>query len=673
MSRFEEQLTTAHLLRRRRTVFSLSAVAIIAFTAASVFLAMTYLDKLDVSISPTEVESTALIEVVDGLGIVWDRSVFAVRETLKLHVSADGYKAQELEISDATWRRGKMDVVLQPLPATLVAETVPLVSDIDWYLNDTFIAQSASLKTEMSAGQYTVTARHPSFESASQVVELERGQAYPVTLMMELIKGSVKITSVPSGAVISLNRSPVGKTPLEISVDGGKHEFAVSHEDYVSRTDSVRITTETREITRHYELARQKEQVTFSLAPEGGLLTVDHVAVPAGQTASISLPVNTSHRVEYSKPGYRTDTREFTVKPNSSNQIRLSLQAVYGQLEIMSNPVADVSVNGAVVGQTPMQLRLQTVPHTIILSRDGYVSESRTITPDESVMQSVVGNLETIQSHRLNNAPDTFTNSIGMEFKLFKNPASVTMGSRRGERDTRANEFVREVRLTRPFYVGLYEVTEDQFRQAVAPGQPPLGSRRPITGISWEEAAAFCNWLSIREELNPVYRFSGHQHIGSEASADGYRMLTEAEWEWLARKAGRSQESKFPWGNDSTVPANIGNLADESAKGAVPVYITQYNDGQSGVSDTGLFQPNRVGIHDLAGNVSEWLHDSYTLEPPTGNAVETDPFDGSAFPSHVVKGPNWKSASVKELRVAFRRGSASGEQTVGLRLARYLY
>ena len=85
-------------------------------------------------------------------------------------------------------------------------------------------------------------------------------------------------------------------------------------------------------------------------------------------------------------------------------------------------------------------------------------------------------------------------------------------------------------------------------------------------------------------------------------------------------------------------PPTSENLADESAKGAVPVYITQYNDGQSGVSDTGLFQSNRVGIHDLAGNVSEWLHDSYSLEPPTGNAVETDPFDSSAFPSHVVKG-----------------------------------
>ena len=209
MSRFEEQLTTAHLLRRRRIVFSLSAVIIISLTAASVYLATTYFDKLDVSVSPTEVESTALIEIVDGRGIVWDRSVFAVREKLKLRVGADGYKQQELEISDATWRRGKMDVVLQPLPAMLFAETVPLVSDIDWHLNDAFVAQSATLKTEISAGQYTVTASHPSFESASQVVELERGQTYQVALMMEPVKGSVKITSVPSGANISLNHSPV--------------------------------------------------------------------------------------------------------------------------------------------------------------------------------------------------------------------------------------------------------------------------------------------------------------------------------------------------------------------------------------------------------------------------------------------------------------------------------
>ena len=150
-------------------------------------------------------------------------------------------------------------------------------------------------------------------------------------------------------------------------------------------------------------------------------------------------------------------------------------------------------------------------------------------------------------------------------------------------------------------------------------------------------------------------------------------MLTEAEWEWLARKAGRNQKTTFPWGNSNTIPPNSGNLADESAKGFVSSFIPNYRDGHAKKSEVGLFQANSVAIHDLAGNVSEWTHDTYSLKPPPENQVEIDTLDREASLRRTIKGSNWRSATLTELRSAWRDGSEHARDDLGFRLARYLY
>ncbi len=672
-NRFEDLASEAQKRRRRRLVLGFSTGAFILLVAILFIVITTYFDKLDVTVSPADAESTAKIDIVDGRGIAIGDTIVAIRETLNIRVSAAGFSPEEVEVGDATWRRGKLDVVLRALPAIVTADTVPEVSDIGWYLDESLIARTARLHAKVAAGPYTLSARHPHYQPVSQDVTLTRGQSLQLTLELVPIQGSVAVNSVPSGARVMLDGVVAGQTPLKVDIEGGEHELEIAQDGYVLHRDTFAITADNPSVSRHYELVRSDAEVNFVLKPGNGLLTVNNIVLPSGPSASIRLPIDSSHTVEYSKPGYQTKRVEFTVKPNSANSVSLELQAVYGIVEIMSEPVAEVSVGGTVIGQTPMQLRLQAFEQSITLSRAGYVSETRTIIPDESSVESVYVTLEPEQSHRLKTATDIMTNSIGMEFRLFRSRASVAMGSIRGEPGSRANEFAREVHLTRPFYAGLYEVTVEQYRQFAQSGQPGSGSRQPVTGISWIQAAEFCNWLSTKEGLKPVYHFAGSDLIGSDATADGYRMLTEAEWEWLARKAGRTQEVTFPWGNKTTIPPDSGNLADESARGSVSAIIPRYDDGQSGLSDTGVYKPNSVGIHDLAGNVSEWTHDSYSLAPPVSSAVETDPFDKSTSAWRTVKGSNWRSAALEELRVAYRRGSSAGDDTIGFRLARYLY
>ena len=389
-------------------------------------------------------------------------------------------------------------------------------------------------------------------------------------------------------------------------------------------------------------------------------------------SGTVELAPGMTYRVRYAKPGYAPQETGIAPKPGERRTVAMTLDPTFGDVTVHSEPEADIAVDGRIVGRTPKRLRLQTVPQTIGLSRSGYRAEVRTVTPDRGAPQRVEVTLRTEAEARLAEAPEQYANSAGIVLRFFRKPGTVTLGTPRGEPGRRANEFVRKVRLTRPFFAGVHEVTAGQFRRFTHPGEPPSADRRPVTGIAWEDAARFCNWLSAREGLTPVYRFEGDRHAGSDAGADGYRLATEAEWEWLARKAGRSRQSRFPWGDDTRVPAGSGNLADESARGQVPVYIPRYDDGHPGLAEVGRFSANAAGLHDLAGNASEWMHDVYDVEPPEPGRVETDPMDTGAGRWRTVKGSSWRSGTLSELRVAWRTGSRAPKDDLGFRIVRYL-
>ena len=672
MNEVEHILTEAQRkYRKRLLVGSATATSIIGLVVL-VYLATLLIGRLTVVVAPTEAASTAQIEVLEGIGFVAGSNIWGLKRQLNMVVTADGYEAEELSITLATWKRGKVDVVMREVLATLQATAVPKLPDLQWYLNDAFITKGASLETRMNSGEYSVSARHPYYVSTTQNLTAEKGKNYRLELKLDPVKGEIFITSIPDGATVMTESEIVGQTPLNLEVEGGIHDLTVTSDGFDSQIDSVRITASSPAVKRHYELARSVASVSLSLSPTGGMLLLD------GKVKSVSdnkliLPVDTHHKLEYSKDGFRSQSVDLTVKRQGGNTVRIDLSPVYGLVEVDSEPQTEIEINGKVFGQTPQLLKMHAVSQTITLSAPRYLSQTRTILPQESTRQSVFMTLESEKDYRMRNAQPRYVNSAGGEMKLFDNLGSITLGSPRGEIGRRANEFLREVRLTRPFYAGVHEVTVEQFEKYSAPGQASSANRQPVTGIGWTTAAKFCNWLSNNEGITPVYLFTNNQFAGSNPSADGYRMLTEAEWEWLARKAGRTQQSKFPWGDTTKIPVNSGNFADESAKGSLKKYIANYRDGYPQVSDTGMFNTNPAGLHDLAGNVKEWTHDLYSLKPPEQVQIGVDALDSGKSARHTIKGSSWKSAELTELRASWRGGSDSASDDVGFRVARYLF
>ena len=264
----------------------------------------------------------------------------------------------------------------------------------------------------------------------------------------------------------------------------------------------------------------------------------------------------------------------------------------------------------------------------------------------------------------------TFT---GQKLKLFGN-IRTTLGTNKQESKGISNQPLRRVFLNRPFYISETEVRNIDYKQFIAShSSGKFGSlsldedKQPVSNVSWLNAALFCNWLSRRDGLRPFYVIKYGNLLGFRPDSTGYRMPTEAEWEW-ASKAKGGEKNTFIWGTEYPPPSQTGNFADESNKGKGEK-IMGYNDGFTVSSPVASFVSNHKGLFDMDGNVAEWVHDFYDATPET--RPEQDPLGPIGGNSHVIKGSSWKSSSRDSLRSAYRTSQIKGASDLGFRIARY--
>lgn len=200
---------------------------------------------------------------------------------------------------------------------------------------------------------------------------------------------------------------------------------------------------------------------------------------------------------------------------------------------------------------------------------------------------------------------------------------------------------------------GLYHEDEGQaswaFGEGLAWNNPgySLADELPVTHVSWNDAIAFCDWLS-------------KCHMGSRT----FTLLTEEQWEYCAGYAGRHT---YSWGNDLPDHLNGGNIADQSfitryPKWKYPV-MEGYDDGFSLVAPVRNYAPNPFGLYDMTGNVWEWVEDNYEPYP---NA----PADAlTAYQANIDRiTENGGLGSVNELRV--HRGAGFDWELPFLRVAK---
>ncbi len=244
------------------------------------------------------------------------------------------------------------------------------------------------------------------------------------------------------------------------------------------------------------------------------------------------------------------------------------------------------------------------------------------------------------------------TNTIGMKLVLIPS-GEFLMGSPDSDKDARDNEKPQHhVQITRPFYLGIHEVTQGQYR-AVTGENPPRfkGSSDdlPVNWVSWNEAIAFCDKLSKRDGMKPYHHFGGSvQRLGGEA----YRLPTEAEWEYACR-AGST--TRYNFGDDAVSLNEFAWVRGNSGGRSHPV---------------GQKRPNAWGLYDMHGNLWEWCEDWYD-EMYYQHSPGADPLGPSRAASRVFRGECWLDPP-PACRSAFRVGLAPGMRAnyLGFRVAR---
>ena len=196
-------------------------------------------------------------------------------------------------------------------------------------------------------------------------------------------------------------------------------------------------------------------------------------------------------------------------------------------------------------------------------------------------------------------------------------------------------------------------------------GDPPANINHPVIHVSWNDAIAYCNWLSDHRGFQKVYTISGAK-VSANWKANGYRLPTEAEWEYAARSKGK--DYKYAWGNGEP----HGNIGDEKGKEKYPDWIIweNYNDGYETTAPVGSFKQGDLGITDMTGNVYEWCWDwyasaYYNISP---NNNPTGPETGSY---RVIRGGSGGCRPVF-LRCTYRskNSPANRSDIIGFRLAR---
>jgi len=330
------------------------------------------------------------------------------------------------------------------------------------------------------------------------------------------------------------------------------------------------------------------------------------------------------------------------------------------------------------ISETPFSDRGKPIPPTLVIPR-AFISEI--IVPLDSIVYDeewIVNNsipkeadqtfavvLTVEQEGRQTTYIFTFESVMASRSVLVEG-GTFTMGDTWG--DGKITEVpVHEVTLTYDFHIGKYETTFDEydaFCEATGRSKPDDDwgwgrGTRPVMNVSWWDAIAYCNWLSEKESLPKAYDSEGNildkdGRITTDPSkVVGYRLPTEAEWEYAARGGNKSKGYKYS-GSD--------NVDEVAWYGTIFLGRTQ---------EVGKKAPNELGIYDLSGNVYEWCSDWYG---DYSSSAQTNPYISTASPYgcyRVVRGGGWYS-DASDTRVALRYGDSptNADFNLGFRICR---
>jgi formylglycine-generating enzyme required for sulfatase activity len=615
---------------------------------------------------------------VSGMALPLGRRYLLLPDEYEVRVTAEGYYPLVTAVTVDERDSQTLELLLKPLPGLLSVDSVPPGASVS--VDGESVGKTPLLDLPLPEGEHQLLleeARHLPLQQSLQVTG--RNIRQQLQLQLAPAWAGVTVDSLPPGASILLDGEPVGKTPATVEALQGEHQLTLQLPSFADSLHTLHIKASVDQDLGQVEMQPAAGALELVSVPSGANVTLDGEF--QGQTpVTLEVSPGRAHRLAVFKPGYLRYTGSVELPAAGSDKRTVKLQAQLGEVRFRISPAnAVVRINGKPL-KGEQTLSLPAVEHTVEISLAGYATVRQRVTPRPGLPQLVEVSLQTQQETKMARIKPEVTTAVGQTLLLFKpgeSPlADFTMGASRREPGRRANEVLHPVALRRMFYLQTTEVTNAQFRQFQAKhtsgqieGNSLNQKHQPAVQVSWQQAAAFCNWLSAREGLPVFYKEKNGIVTGYNPAATGYRLPSEAEWAWAARASG-NKLLLFPWGDTFPPTLAVENYADNTSAYVTGRILNNYKDGHVVSAPVASFKANQHGLYDMGGNVSEWVHDVYSIPPANGATVE-DPLGGQNGDNYVIRGAAWTHSKLSELRLSYRDYGQAGRDDVGFRIARY--
>ena len=615
--------------------------------------------------------------------------------------SRSGYFSNSLDIEINEESSQVIDIKLKKTPGIVRFITQPDVV-YELYLEGKF---SPFICEDMEMYQEECRKRGFSFggplEPGTRDVELRFEKYFPIKEQL-IINGmgeeqefifdlkpawaDVEIDTKPSEAEIFIDGKNIGLTPLDLDIMEGQHTLEIKKNGFKNFTTEIAVKAKENIVLELFNLSLLDSKINIISNPKEASVNIN--SIYRGLTPlELELEPLVSHTISLAKPGFKSISENIILKTqeeilNERNvayvEFEKELKPIYGSISFLGTPGAGLILEGEQIGVVPINLDLLSKKQLLLIKKEGYVTEELMINPTSGYEQTIEINLMTPEEAALAALPNKIQTSQGLEMRLIYPGNEFVMGAPRRDQGRKTNETERLVKITRPFYVGITETSNKEFREfepkhtsGAEVFRELSNNMHPTVMVSWQQAVAYCNWLSTQESLEPAYKVNKGKYELTQPVSNGYRLLTEAEWEWLSRFNGGGGEQKYPWGDSMPVMEDSGNYADESAEVFMSNTLGKYWDGYPVTSPTGKFKANSLGVFDLGGNVAEWVNDYYSVYPRDLKNVESDPLGPLEGSSRMIKGSSWRHSSISALRYSFRDHAVTSRLDVGFRIARY--